>query len=92
MISDNYSIEEFDPLESSDEVIELFFDLTDEWSLEEDPDDPLFPRDVRKKFLLDPHPNSINYRWLMYPKGTKNKVVGYGNLSVFKAVPSLFLT
>jgi RimJ/RimL family protein N-acetyltransferase len=83
MLSTSYIIEVFEPLESSDEVIELYFDLADEWSLEEDPDEPLFPREARKKFLLDPHPNSHNYRWLVYQDKDKNKVIGYGNLSIF---------
>ena len=82
MITDNYTIQVFDPLESSDETIELFFDLADEWNIEEDPDEPLFPREQRKKFLLDPHPNSQNYRWLVYPKGDSNKVIAYGDLSI----------
>ncbi|NPD87416.1 MAG: GNAT family N-acetyltransferase [Asgard group archaeon] len=82
MSPENYSIEVFNPLEASDEVIKHFFDIIEEWNIEEDPDEPLIPRESYKKFLLDPHPHSQNYRWLVYPKEETNKIVGYGNLIV----------
>ena len=79
----NFRIVVFDPLKTSDEIIEQVFDIRDEWSIEEDPDEPLFPRDVRKKFLLDPHPHNKNYRWLVYPEEESDKVIGYGDLYIY---------
>ena len=45
MSSNNFSIVEFDQLKASDETIEQYFDIGDEWNVEEDPDEPLFPRE-----------------------------------------------
>ena len=41
MISDNLRFVEFNPSESTEEMFEHFFDLDDEWEMEEDPDEPL---------------------------------------------------
>jgi GNAT superfamily N-acetyltransferase len=81
MISDKFNIIKFDPLKASDERIEQFFDISEEYYIEMDPDEPLEPRELRKKFLLDPHPNYGFNAWLVYPKEEKKRVIAYGVFS-----------
>jgi GNAT superfamily N-acetyltransferase len=82
MTSNKFLFVEFDPLKASDEMFEHYFDLDDEWEMEEDSDEPLYPRESRKKFLLDPHPNHKYHRWLIYSDMVSKRVIGYGGLRI----------
>ncbi|MHA2358567.1 MAG: GNAT family N-acetyltransferase [Candidatus Heimdallarchaeaceae archaeon] len=82
-MTSNLEIIEFDPLKASDELLDTYIDFMEEWSLEEDPDEPPFPREVRRQYLLDPHPHYKSYRWIIYPsKEETERLIGYGNLGI----------
>ena len=82
MISDfQCIIERFDPLIACDEFCEAYFEFYAKLFKEINPDDQLPSRKLFKKYLRDPHPHHVHNRWLVFPKGNGEEIIGCGHIA-----------
>ena len=86
MIEDNYQITEFDPHNSSEQILESYFDLLDKLFAEIDSESVLPSRDERLKQIAIPNPVIINHFWLVKSKEKTSDVIGYAKLGYLKPI------
>ena len=74
---------DYDPQTASEELSNSFLDLLDELFKEENPRDPLMPRDIRMHFMKNPPPGELRIRKLVMEEETQ-KTIGFLFLLIFK--------
>jgi GNAT superfamily N-acetyltransferase len=77
-----YYMEEFDPLTTSDEIFEKYFDFRDILFREEEPDDPFTPRSLRKDFMKNPSPYYKTFYWIIFSDMEDDRGTIIANASV----------
>ena len=74
-------IEQFDPINAPDEVLDKFIDLMVDFQAEISPDDPPVPRELIRKDIKMPHPH---YHVSQFIAWNGNRIVGSGNIGWMK--------
>ncbi len=72
----DYRIIDFDPHTISEEFLNKYFELDDNFVLEIDPDDTPYPHDLHKKMIQRKNPEREIFRWLVIT-AKEEEVIGY---------------
>jgi len=76
----NHRIIGFDVFTATDDLFEKYFNLNDELFFEVEPDDTPYPRDLRKKMMIDQNPRSDTHRWLITTENDE-LVIGFAQVN-----------